>query len=320
MFNKTWYDSFVGILTKRYPKNAQLTQALMDLLSLEREAVYRRLRQDVKFSIQEVVKIATTWNISIDELIGLHSEKVPFMMRPMNYLEPSKQEFYFIQHLIQTIKHLNNFPDSEVMDICNKLPCSLYTGFPYLNRFYLFKWMYQYGNKEEAVPFSKIVVSGKELQLTTDYYQALKQVPNTIFIFDYLIFEYLINDIRYFYFTLLITLEEKELIKKDLHNLLNYLSEVAGKGYYPETRNKVTIYISQLNINTNYRYVHSDESDICFVHVFDKFKVHTYEQGMVESIKTWMQLKKRTSIQISGVDEKSRIEFFMKQRQLVDNL
>jgi len=34
----------------------------------------------------------------------------------------------------------------------------------------------------------------------------------------------------------------------------------------------------------------------------------------------WMQLKKRTSIQISEVDVKSRIEFFTAQRQLVESL
>jgi hypothetical protein len=34
----------------------------------------------------------------------------------------------------------------------------------------------------------------------------------------------------------------------------------------------------------------------------------------------WMQLKKRTSMHISGMDEKSKIEFFMKQRQTINTL
>jgi hypothetical protein len=41
---------------------------------------------------------------------------------------------------------------------------------------------------------------------------------------------------------------------------------------------------------------------------------------MVSNFKTWMQLKKRSAIQISEVDERSRIEFFTKQRKIVDSL
>jgi hypothetical protein len=41
---------------------------------------------------------------------------------------------------------------------------------------------------------------------------------------------------------------------------------------------------------------------------------------MIEDFVTWMQLKKRASVKISEVDEKSRIEFFTKQRQVVDTL
>jgi len=41
---------------------------------------------------------------------------------------------------------------------------------------------------------------------------------------------------------------------------------------------------------------------------------------MIENFKAWMQMKKRTSIQISEVDERSRIEFFTTQRRLIETL
>jgi hypothetical protein len=41
---------------------------------------------------------------------------------------------------------------------------------------------------------------------------------------------------------------------------------------------------------------------------------------MIENFKSWMQKKKRTSIQISEVDERTRIEYFAKQRKLVDSM
>ena len=320
MENEIWYDHFIQRLYEKYPKKSQLTQALMELLFIEREATYRRLSKTVAFSIHEIVKIASTWNISIDEITGIHSGKISFQMQPMNYLDPSEDELKFLQEIIQGINYLKHFPDAEFMDICNKLPRQLLAGFESLNQFYLFKWRYQYGNDKEVLPFSQAIISEEKRQLTANYYQAVKQVPNSNFIWDRMIFNYLINDIRYFCSIYLISGEEKELIKKDLYAILDYLLEVANKGCYPETQNKVNIYISQLNVDTNYSYVFTPDANICFVHVFEKFEIHTFNPEMVTNFKTWMQLKKRTSVQISEVDEKSRVEFFAQQRQLVDGL
>ena len=320
MNNKIWYDYFLKTLYKKYPKNSQLTRELMDLLSIEREAVYRRLRKDVIFSIHEIAKIASAWEISMDEIFSINSGKIPFLMRTMNYITPSEEELKFQQHVIQSINNLKDSPDTEFMNICNKLPRSLIAGFKYLNQFYLFKCSYQHGNGKEVIPFSQIIISKKESRLTADYYLAIKNVPNTNFIFDQDLFDHLVCDIRYFHSIQMITSEEKEYLKKDLQALLNYLSEVATKGYYPETQNKVNLYISQLNIDTNYSYVYTNLANICFIHVFDKHEIYTYNPEMVSNFRKWVQLKKRTSIQISEVDEKSRIEYLTKQRQLIDTL
>ena len=315
-----WYDFFIESLHKKYPKKAQLTQELVDLLYIEREAVYRRLRKDVLFPIHEIVKIASEWNISLDEIIGISSGQIPFQMRKMNYIDPSKDELIFLRQVIHSIGQLKNYPDTEFMDICNKLPRQLVAGYDYLNQFYLFKWIYQYGLEKEIIPYSQAVISPEKAQLTKDYYKAIKQEPNTNFIWDRMLFDNLVSDLQYFYSIRMITDGEKELIKKDLYDLLDYMQEVANKGCYPETHNKVNFYISLLNIDTNYSYTFSPEANICFVHVFEKYEIYTFNQEMVTNFKVWMQLKKRSSMQISEVDERNRIEYFFRQRQLVDSL
>ena len=320
MENKIWYDRFMEILLKKYPKKTLLLKALMDLLQIEREAAYRRLRGEVTFSIHEITRISSAWNISLDEITGISSGKIPFQMQPINYITPSEQDLKFLQYVIQSINYFKDFPDTEFMDICNKLPRQLLAGFSYLNQYYLFKWMYQYGNRKSPIPFSQIIISDEKRRLTTDYNMAIKNVPNTIFIFDRMIFNNLVDEIRYFRSILMITDEEKELIKNNLYGLLNYLLEIAAKGYYPETQNKVNLYISQLNVETNYSYTYTNQINICFIHVFDKFEIYTYDIETVTNFKTWMQLKKRTSTHITGMDEKSKIDLFYKQRQIIDSL
>ena len=316
----TWYDGFIKALDERYSKRSKLIQALVDLLCIEREAVYRRLRKDVSFSIYEIIKISSAWNISLDKITGLNSGQIPFFMQPVNYIEPSKQELNFLREIIQSINLLKDFPDTEFMDICNRLPRQFLAGYKYLNQFYLFKWKYQYNSEKKPFTFSQATISEEMKLLTADYYKAIKNVPQSNFIFDHSLFNYLVCDIQYFYSIQMITGEEKELIKKDLNSLLDYLFEVTTNGCYPETKNKVNLYISQLNIDTTFSYTFTDQINICYVHVFDKYEIYTYDAEMVSNFRTCMQLRKRTSTHIMEVDEKSKMEYFTKQRQLIDTL
>ena len=317
---KNWYDCFIDTLNKRFPKKQDLVQELMDLLYIEREAVYRRLRQDVIFTAHEMAKIAATWNISLDDVVSVNAGTVSFQMRKMNYINPSEDDMQYLQMVIQGIHNANKFPSTDMMDICNKLPRQLLAGYPYLNQFYLFKRLYQYGYDKDVVPYSQIIISEGKAELTEEYYRAIKQVPTSNFIFDRKLFDYLVSDIQYFFSIEMITPEEKLLIKQDLHNLLNYLLDVANKGYYPETQKKVNIYISNLHVDTNYNYVFTPEITLCFIHVFEKFEIYTLNAEMAVNFRSWMQLKKRSSIQISEVDIRSRIEYFAKQRKLIDTL
>ena len=173
MKEEKWNDCFIKTLYEKNPQKSQLMQALSNLLHIEREAVYRRLRQDVAFTIQEIVKISAAWNISLDKITGIHSGKIPFYMQPMNYLEPSEQELIFLREIIHSINLLKGCPDAEFGDICNKLPRKLIAGFEQLNKFYLFSWMYKYGSGKYVVPFSQVNVSEEKIRLDAEYYSAV---------------------------------------------------------------------------------------------------------------------------------------------------
>jgi hypothetical protein len=289
----------------------------MELLSLEREAVYRRMRKDVAFSAQEVVKIASEWNISLDQITKIDTGTVSFTMKAINYLNPSDEEFMEIQKRVRRLEHLRKDPTSEYMAVCNRLPRSLTTGYPILYRFDIFRWAYQYGNEDKMSLFADTRMSERFAQEMADLAYLMKYTASLSYVWDARVFEHLVDEILYFHSILLITNEEKELLRSELLTLLDYLSEVASKGYFPETKRKVNIYISKMNIGTNYSYFYTEKLKMCRIHAFEKHDVFSYDTGMVDNFRTWMQQKRRTSIQISEVDEKSRIDFFMKQRELV---
>jgi len=320
MEGNTWYNIFFELLQNRYPKSAQLTHEVMNLLCIEREATYRRIRKEVPFTANEVAKIASSWNISLDNIIGINSGKVPFQMLPFDYLSPSPKEFSNLQKKVRLLDHLQTTPNSEYMEVCSRFPRPLHIGFPALYRFLIFYWAYQYHNDESQKLFSKIIISDNIKEEFDRYKKNLIHVKDTSFILDEMAFEAYVDSIKYFHSILVITDEERELLKKELYELLDYMMEIATTGHYPETNNRTNIYISQIAIETNYSYFYTDKLKICRINAFGKYDISSQDTVMVENFRNWMNLKKRTSIQISEVNEKKRIEYFSKQREIIDCL
>ena len=321
--NNEWYNVFMKMLYKKYPKKNQLAEALMDLLCIEREAVYRRLRQDVPFPANELVKIASAWNISLDEITGIMSSKVSFQMHLANYLTPSEEDMKFFRKRVRALERLKNESNSEYILVCNHLARSFSTGFTNLYRFYVFKWAYEYCNScnEKSSPtLADTVIPEKLLKEMNVYHKLMRYVTNTTYILDSMIFDSYIRDIQFFHSIFLITDEDKEILKKELYALLDYMLEIANNGCFPETKNKIHLYVSMLHINTNYSYFYNGKTEIARIHAFNMYDNITYNPAMMEDFKIWLQKKKRTSILISEADERSRIKFFMEQRQLIDSL
>ena len=316
----SWYNIFLDNLYERYPKKSQLAEELISLLCIEREAVYRRLRKEVMFLAHEVVKIAAAWNISLDEIIGIHSGLISFQMQPLNYIAPSKKEMSNLQKRVSALEHVKSVSESEYMEVCNKLPRPIHICSLPLYRFEIFKWVYQYNFEEPYLPYSQIVIPDMIIHQFETYQGSIKNFSTSNFILDPMIFDFLVHNINYFHSILLITDEERIHLKSKLHEMLDYLNELANKGCYPDTLKKVNIYISLVNINTNYSYYYTDKLKSCRVHAFGKYDICSYDAEMVTTFRTWMNLKKRASIQISGVNEKYRIEYFANQRKIVDSL
>ncbi|MCL1851114.1 MAG: hypothetical protein FWF70_06935 [Bacteroidetes bacterium] len=320
MNSKLWHDRFMEVLHEKFPKNNELVEELCTLLCIERPAAYRRIRNDVPFTAGEIAVMAANWGISLDDIVGIYSGKVAFQMVPINYTNPSSQDIINLQNRVRSLEALKEDPNSEYMVITNNLSRSMATGFDMLYKFNIFKWGYEFSNVDANTPLSDIVVSQEIHNIVRQFYQKMKDSVTTNIILDPMLFDNFVSEVLFFHSIMLITDEEKKIIKNELNNLIDYMIEVASTGCFPETKNKVYLYISTLNINTNYSYIYTDRFKVCRIHAFNKYDILSYNPDMIETFKTWMQKKKRTSILISEVDEKNRLVYFQRLRALIDSL
>ena len=81
-------------MKERIPKGQNLANSLADILYMGKEAVYRRLRGEVAFTIDEVALLSKKLGISIDQIIGNHlSNRVTFDMNLLH--SPNTLESYY---------------------------------------------------------------------------------------------------------------------------------------------------------------------------------------------------------------------------------
>ena len=63
--------NLIEAMKEKLPLKGQLADMLMDTLYIGKEAVYRRLRGEVPFTLQESALISRKLGISLDKIIGL---------------------------------------------------------------------------------------------------------------------------------------------------------------------------------------------------------------------------------------------------------
>lgn len=314
----TLYENFLNELKKEVPQKTKQTNLLVEILSIEKEAVYRRLRGEVAFSFREIVIIAQKLNISIDNIMGITSEKSrPSHIKLINHVEPFETDYEMFEEYIHVLE-TGNEKGSVFVESSNIFPMSIIYKFDFLTRFYYFKWDYHYNCSNTL--FENFYLPRRLKVLQNRNLIESKRFDSTTFVWDPLIIQYLINDIRFTRNMQLMNDNDVASLKQELHDLLNYLEHIALTGSYIETNKDVNIFIASINLDTNYTYIETSKHKVSLVKAFILTSIASLDEKTLHKTKTWIQSIIRTSTLISVTSEKQRIAFFEKQREVVNQL
>lgn len=81
--------NLIEAMKEKLPLKGQLADMLMDTLYIGKEAVYRRLRGEVPFTLQESALISRKLGISLDKIIGLSfKSNAMFNINIVDYDDP----------------------------------------------------------------------------------------------------------------------------------------------------------------------------------------------------------------------------------------
>ena len=316
-----FYQEFISAVRDKIPHHAAIVKTITDILDIDKDAVYRRLRGDVDFSFTEMAIIARELGISLDNIARIRniSSGKPARLYLCNHTNPTDYDYEMYESHIHLLKSIKDEPGTSIMDAGNIFPIYLFLNHEYITRFYLFRWC-QANNYGSSIPFHEITIHERLKDAHKNICEYARHVTSTLYMFNYILFDRFVKNVHYYHKIRLVNDEDVSLIKNDLIALLNYIENLAVKGKYTETGKEVSIYLSDIAFDANYFCLKSSHTLFTMIRVFLLDFVVSYNSDLFKDTYTWIRTLQRTSTLISVSGEKLRTEFFDEQRKIIDTL
>ena len=315
-----YYQEFLAILQDKISNRTTLVNTITDILAIDKDAVYRRLRGEVNFSFAEMAVIAKGMGISLDKIVGIETtQSKPSQINITRHVNPTEIDYEMFENFVNTLKSIKDEPNTKLMESANIIPNYLFYDYENITRFVLFNWN-QASSYGKSLPFHKIIIPERLRVLQKACSEYARHIKSTVFVLDYMIFQRMVANIKYYTKVHLIPEDEALLIKTDLLNLLDNLENIAVNGKYEDTGNEVSLFASDITIATNYSLIESKNLRISLLRTYLLNASVALGDEVFNETRAWIRAVLRMSTLISVTGEKVRAEFFDTQRKIIDTL
>ena len=164
-----------------------------------------------------------------------------------------------------------------------------------------------------------IVVPEKVLESQKKLTQEIRLMPTTYTILDNNLFQSFVREVKYFAGLNMLSDEDIEVMKTELHRLLDDLEYVASSGEFSNGK-QAYLYLSNINFEATYSFVEKGSFQLSMYRLYAINYMDSQHPEICRAQKEWIQSLKRYSTLISQSGEIQRMIYFTKQREIVDTL
>ncbi len=140
MENSQLQVMFFQYIKSKVPSHLSLVDELADLLNISIDSTYRRIRGEKMISLEEILKIASHFKLSIDQLLNLKTSDAKVFSG--NYLTAEHFNFeMYLQKMLETLTFFNSFKNRELIHFCKDFVVFYHFPYPELAAFKNYAWM-----------------------------------------------------------------------------------------------------------------------------------------------------------------------------------
>jgi hypothetical protein len=316
---------FIALLKSLVPTQVNLARDLMDLLDISQDGAYRRLRCQTAITLDETVKICLHYSIPLEALNNEVPDVVTFQFNALND-QPETIQAY-LNNLGGLLKTFKKHDSVHIHYAAEDIPVFYHFGFHELAEFKTMYWMKSILHVPE-LETAHFPFKTSELIGDIDYssmYQSYSEIPATE-IWTNETIESTLQQIRFYWdagffenaSSAHIVLDQVELMIRRIAKQAEIGQKIDAKG--ASTGVPFQLYLCDLMIGNNSIYITAGDSVISSIGYNTFNSILTRNEAFNQQHFSWIQNLQRKSIQISGMAEKIRNQFFKAQIQKIDTL
>jgi hypothetical protein len=316
---------FIQLLKSLIPKQVNLAKELMDVLDVSQDGAYRRLRCETAFSLDEAVKICFHYSVPLEALNNEVPDVVTFHFHELDN-EVARFRGY-LTGLTQQLSAFRKHHSPHIHYAAEDIPMFYHFGWSELASFKVLYWMKSILNvpELEQIRFPFDVAEWIDPQVFEQLYQLYAEIPGTEIWSDETI-ESTLQQIRFYWDAGFFENKESALvILNQTEEMIRRMARQAETGQKigyngASTGAPLKLYLCDLMIGNNSIYVETGDSAASFIGYNTFNSVMTKNEAFNRQHWRWMENLSKKSIQISGMAEKIRNQFFKGQLRKVETL
>ena len=251
-----YQESLLKAIRLKVSASVSLIDEIASILEISYDASHRRISQKSKFSIDEAIKLANHFNISLDNLF---SKKEKVIVEKTIEIETLKDMLQYFKSSAEQVEILTKNPDTILYYSAKDIPLFYFMDGTILSKFKAFVWLNLLNSNQKKVSFENFIIE----ELFTEFMQKLKKAYENTFvneIWNDTTINSSLQQILYFYEAGLLDLKSANALCKDLKRIINLIQEKCNK---PNTN--FAIYYNELILLNNNMLIETNEKLTMFV-------------------------------------------------------
>ena len=302
------------------PTNISFVDELSELLSVSNDSAYRRIRGETALSIEEISILCKRFRISFDAFMdSTDSGMVTFTYKPLSNSIASFK--IYLENILADLKKVHSFEQRQIIFAAEDVPVFHHFSQPELAAFKMFYWMKSIlaVPEFENVKFSPQEISVGLIDTGRKINELYNQIPS-IEIWSEDTVNSTIKQIEYYWDSgIFNSREECLLVLGQLQRMIDHIRKQAefSRKYFIDkpgtaSEDNYTLYQSDVMIGNNCLLVTMGTLKAAYLSYHTFNAMLTTNGGFVTETDGWLKLLVKKSIQISGIAEKQRYQFFKK--------
>ena len=311
-------------IEKTLPGNLSLVHQVGDLLELENDAIYRRIRGEVLMDIEETIKVCQKFQISLDSVVGVINQNqnlIQCAYTPLN-LNDMMDFISFVQAASDKFENTSLSPEGEILLSAVDIP--IFNLLPYreLTMFKLFSWSKStYGFTAD---FDSFVKETEAFESLNHHYEKIERnyqsIPTTE-IWTTSTIDPILRLLSYHFEMIHFSNKKTPLLLCDqLLNMLNTLQNWANNGNKGPKDIPFRLYISETDIGNTFILFKNGKKSHCLIKLYTINGLGISDDRFCQETEMWLRSTAQRGTLISGASEKERHKFFNAQRQKIELL